>query len=136
MELQCAVQNYHWGKKGMSSVVARLLKATNKAVIIEDNKPYAELWMGTHPSGPSCIKETGKKLDEFINDNKQVLGDKVRETFGDTLPFLFKILSIETALSIQAHPDKVILINKIIKINNYRHLYLFFYFNYRNELKY
>eukprot|EP00951_Prasinocladus_malaysianus_P004978 scaffold35369_cov15-Prasinocladus_malaysianus.AAC.1 len=28
--------------------------------------------------------------------------------FGDDLPYLFKVLSVETALSIQAHPDKTL----------------------------
>ncbi|GAA5849993.1 hypothetical protein JCM9279_004874 [Rhodotorula babjevae] len=35
-----------------------------------------------------------------------LLGDKVVSKFGDDLPFLFKVLAIRTALSIQAHPDK------------------------------
>ncbi|KAF7996543.1 hypothetical protein HCN44_005667 [Aphidius gifuensis] len=106
MELQCAIQNYHWGKKGLLSSVARLIKASNPNIAIDDNKPYAELWMGTHPSGPSSIRKTNESLVEFINNNNDVLGDEVKKTFGDSLPFLFKILSIATSLSIQAHPDK------------------------------
>eukprot|EP00192_Tetraselmis_astigmatica_P010955 CAMPEP_0117690242 /NCGR_PEP_ID=MMETSP0804-20121206/25014_1 /TAXON_ID=1074897 /ORGANISM="Tetraselmis astigmatica, Strain CCMP880" /LENGTH=364 /DNA_ID=CAMNT_0005503259 /DNA_START=237 /DNA_END=1331 /DNA_ORIENTATION=+ len=31
---------------------------------------------------------------------------QVLERFGDDLPYLFKVLSVDTALSIQAHPDK------------------------------
>ena len=34
-----------------------------------------------------------------------LLGRKVFDHFGD-LPFLFKVLSVRTALSIQAHPTK------------------------------
>jgi mannose-6-phosphate isomerase len=34
------------------------------------------------------------------------LGNRTLQTFGPTLPFLFKVLSVEKALSIQAHPSK------------------------------
>ncbi|CAB4273579.1 unnamed protein product [Prunus armeniaca] len=35
-----------------------------------------------------------------------VLGEKVVQKWGSDLPFLFKVLSVAKALSIQAHPDK------------------------------
>ena len=35
-----------------------------------------------------------------------MLGQDSRQKFGDNLPFLFKVLSVNKALSIQAHPDK------------------------------
>ena len=31
---------------------------------------------------------------------------QVLQRFGNDLPYLFKVLSVDTALSIQAHPDK------------------------------
>uniref|UniRef100_A0A671PSP3 Mannose-6-phosphate isomerase n=1 Tax=Sinocyclocheilus anshuiensis TaxID=1608454 RepID=A0A671PSP3_9TELE len=34
------------------------------------------------------------------------LGSKVKDTFHGQLPFLFKVLSVNTALSIQAHPNR------------------------------
>lgn len=54
MELICKAQNYAWGVRGLQSSVAQLLKSSN--VEIDENLPYAELWMGTHPSGPSVLK--------------------------------------------------------------------------------
>ena len=56
MELECAAQNYAWGKIGSDSVVARLVQASMPDFVLDENKPYAELWMGTHPNGPSNIK--------------------------------------------------------------------------------
>ncbi|XP_011304120.1 mannose-6-phosphate isomerase [Fopius arisanus] len=106
MELKYTTQNYDWGMKGMTSCVARLLKGSSPDAEVEDEKTYSELWMGTHQNGPSFIKETGKSLREFVAENKEVLGEAVRKSFGDDLPFLFKVLSVRKALSLQAHPDK------------------------------
>jgi len=64
--------------------------------------------MGTHPSGPSTLAEgpfSGEQLLAFIRDHPEVLG-KASASFGVDLPFLFKVLSVRTALSIQSHPDK------------------------------
>lgn len=108
MELNCAVQKYAWGKVGVESKVATLCQNANDDFKIDSNAPYAELWMGTHPNAPSMLKCNGTALSTLIADNPSVLGDKSIEKFGKTLPFLFKILSIEKALSIQAHPAKVI----------------------------
>jgi mannose-6-phosphate isomerase len=90
--LQCSVQNYAWGKLGSNSSVAQLeAKASKKP--IDETKPFAELWMGTHPNGPSRI---------LNSPNKELLRDY---NGGKDLPWLLKILSVGTALSIQAHPD-------------------------------
>lgn len=87
---------------------------------VKNGVPYAELWwvfmpwipsriaimlkfmcrMGTHPSGPSVVKEQGVTLKEAIEKSPEVLG-----AVSD-VPFLFKVLSVRTALSIQSHPDK------------------------------
>ncbi|XP_047097688.1 mannose-6-phosphate isomerase [Schistocerca piceifrons] len=106
MELKCAYQQYDWGKFGLNSKVASLLKCAEPELIIDENRPYAELWMGTHPNGPSIVKSTGEKLLDWIEGNSQALGRKVVSSFGIQLPFLFKVLSINKALSIQAHPTK------------------------------
>lgn len=86
--LDCKAQNYAWGKSGTESVVAQLLQGN-----VDPKLPYAELWMGTHPNGPSTA----------------VLADGSRQTLeehiGHPLEYLFKVLSVNTALSIQAHPD-------------------------------
>ncbi|XP_015597331.1 mannose-6-phosphate isomerase [Cephus cinctus] len=106
MELKCMVQSYDWGKHGIDSTVATLTKSANTDFILDETKPYAELWMGTHPNGPSYLKKENKSLDSYIKENKEVLGVAVEEKFGIQLPFLFKILSVNKALSIQAHPNK------------------------------
>ena len=85
VRLDCVVQHYAWGSDA-TGLVARLTNHTTT------DKPCAELWMGTHPSGPSTIHSTKQTLSEYLG--------------GRQLPFLFKVLSVKTALSIQAHPDK------------------------------
>ena len=61
---------------------------------MDADKPYAELWMGTHPSAPSSVLLPSSSSPLLLSDY-----------ISSTLPYLFKILSIGTALSIQAHPD-------------------------------
>lgn len=90
------------GRQG--SEVARLAAAGGSEV--EAGAPYAELWMGTHPSGPSQVRASGEPLREHVRRRPAALGARVVERFGEDLPFLFKVLSVRTALSIQAHPDK------------------------------
>ena len=66
--------------------------------------------MGTHPSGPSRVctgSGTEVSLEDWIRQNPDGLGKQVREYFKGALPFLFKVLSVNTALSVQAHPNKV-----------------------------
>lgn len=68
-----------------------------------------QFWMGTHPNGPSTVLGKGKEilLSEWIESNNDVLGEAVKEAFDSKLPFLLKVLSVNKALSIQAHPNKV-----------------------------
>ncbi|XP_014359243.2 mannose-6-phosphate isomerase [Papilio machaon] len=106
MELQCKVQNYDWGKLGHESKVAKLLSSGDTNTQIDSSKPYAELWMGTHPNGPSLIIERNILLSEYIKDNVDAIGPLVQKRFGVSVPFLLKVLSIKKALSIQAHPNK------------------------------
>ena len=93
--LNAFVQNYHWGD---TSFIATLQgrQATEK--------PEAELWIGTHQKSPSMILGTPNTLAETINsDPEQTLGVHVHQTFGE-LPYLLKILAINTPLSLQVHP--------------------------------
>jgi len=83
-------QDYAWGIRGMDSRVARYALESKVLEEVDPDTPYAELWIGTHPKGPSKVK-TGELLQDVI---------------GEELPFLFKVLSAGKALSIQAHPDK------------------------------
>jgi len=96
------VQQYAWGKPADTSLVARLSDATGP-------EPYAELWFGAHPSAPSLTStlSSGSDLLQLIeSDSQAILGSRVDSAFSGRLPFLFKILSIGSALSIQAHPTK------------------------------
>ncbi|CAZ81723.1 unnamed protein product [Tuber melanosporum] len=107
IQLQCGANSYDWGKIGNDSAAARFAAATTQSGFkIEESKPYAELWMGTHPSNPSKDVDTGRTLLELVNSNTALLSHDIAEKYGGKLPFLFKILSIQKALSIQAHPDK------------------------------
>ncbi|XP_013193955.1 mannose-6-phosphate isomerase [Amyelois transitella] len=106
MELQCKVQTYDWGKVGSESTVAKLVASGDQNFVVESSTPYAELWMGTHPNGPSLIIERGILLSEYLKDNHDAIGPVVKNKFGITVPFLLKVLSIRKALSIQAHPNK------------------------------
>jgi mannose-6-phosphate isomerase len=62
--------------------------------------------MGTHPSNPSKDVLTKRTLLDLVQDNQALLSHDVSARFGNKLPFLFKVLSIGKALSIQAHPNK------------------------------
>lgn len=122
-ELECAAQQYAWGRIGSDSLVARLKDAQSKDFSIDENSPYAELWVGTHPNGMSTVvlppaedhimgesdEPRRVPLVEYVQTNPCMhLGvqgeDEPSEEFD--LTFLFKVLSIEKVLSIQAHPDK------------------------------
>ncbi|KYN01077.1 Mannose-6-phosphate isomerase [Cyphomyrmex costatus] len=109
MELKCTVQTYAWGKLGMNSIVASLIKSANADFVVDEQKTYAELWMGTHENGPSYLKDTDIPLHKYIQENTEALGNNVAQTFCSNLPFLFKVLSINKALSIQVHPNKLVL---------------------------
>lgn len=92
VRLRCSVQNYDWGRLGSESTVARLF-SFNSGAEIQLDKPYAELWMGTHDSGPSFLVGEGESrtLKSWILENPNVLGDKVAQKWGSDLPFLFKV---------------------------------------------
>ncbi|KAL8677828.1 MAG: hypothetical protein Q9186_005773 [Xanthomendoza sp. 1 TL-2023] len=107
IQLECGVNSYEWGKVGKDSAAAKYAAATESSKFsIENEKPYAELWMGTHPSLPSKDVETQRSLLELVQDNKALMSSEISQKYGDKLPFLFKVLSIRKALSIQAHPNK------------------------------
>jgi mannose-6-phosphate isomerase len=111
MLLRCNVKPYEWGKRGNDSLVAQLLDPEDPTLIVKEDEPYAELWMGVHPAGGSIIKsasadkESPLWLKDYLDENPSALGSAVLNKFGPTLPFLFKVLSVNKALSIQAHPD-------------------------------
>lgn len=112
--LSAVPQHYAWGRNATESEVARLLEASGET--IDKSLPYAELWMGTHPSGPSVVLEdfgTGQCAGLPLKDaialrSSDVMGSIMADNISKAcdLPFLLKVLSVKTALSIQSHPDK------------------------------
>jgi len=86
---------YAWGKVGSSSSVATLKQKQNQQLgipfLLDEAKPYAELWIGTHPSAPS--KVDGKLLSDVISQNpSKLIGEKTVQVFGgSSLPFLLKV---------------------------------------------
>jgi mannose-6-phosphate isomerase len=96
LRLENTVQRYAWGSR---EAIPDLLGAPR------DGEPWAELWLGAHPSAPSRAAG-GMPLDQLIASQPgELLGARVTDAFGARLPFLFKILAAARPLSIQCHPD-------------------------------
>lgn len=74
-----AVQHYAWGD---TEFIPSLLGVSGRG------KPWAELWLGTHPNGPSTFDD-GTPLTDLTGD----------------LGYLLKVLSAARPLSMQCHPD-------------------------------
>ncbi|KPA13101.1 Mannose-6-phosphate isomerase [Candidatus Magnetomorum sp. HK-1] len=103
-EMKNTIKNYAWGSK---SFLPKLMGIT-----VPDNKPQAELWMGTHKQGISQVKRVDKNHSEWeslanliMKQTEKMLGPYVADCFKGQLPFLFKILAIDHPLSIQVHPN-------------------------------
>lgn len=80
--------------------------AQDPSFVVDESKPYAELWLGTHPNGMSTVTTSDdqqQSLVEFVASDPNLHCGSSAST---DLSFLFKVLSIEKVLSIQAHPDK------------------------------
>lgn len=73
------VQHYDWGD---TEYIPRLLHRQ------PDGRPWAELWLGTHDSGPSRLAD-GRPLGEVTGP----------------LPYLLKVLAAARPLSLQTHPS-------------------------------
>jgi mannose-6-phosphate isomerase len=74
---------------------------------VPSDGPEAELWLGAHPGDPSTVElPTGpERLDTLLVEHpKQLLGERVADTYGDRLPYLLKVLAADAPLSLQAHP--------------------------------
>lgn len=108
--LEGFTQHYEWGKPRGSSAVAALAGQDQRLSPGKKGKPFAELWMGDHPSGPSNVRTpegtSSGCLISTLQRSPAVLGEVIAKE--GSLPFLMKVLSIEKALSIQAHPDRVL----------------------------
>ncbi|SJL83412.1 mannose-6-phosphate isomerase, class I [Vibrio palustris] len=98
--MQNVIKNYSWGSK---TSIYELFGIPNS-----ENKPQAEIWMGTHPNGCSTVECQATKLklsDLIAKDKTSFLSAKTVEEFGE-LPYLFKVLAANQALSVQVHPSK------------------------------
>jgi mannose-6-phosphate isomerase len=99
--LENVVQPYAWGSTTAISGLLGLPGPTEA--------PQAELWMGTHPKGPSTVVADEGRMPLHVLIERQpadILGPDVARRFGNALPCLFKVLAAARPLSIQAHPGK------------------------------
>ena len=99
-KLQGKHRHYDWGG---TSFIPNMMGIENV-----NHLPYAEYWMGAHPSAASMIEtEQGViSLATLVNENPEKwLGVKTFKSFG-VLPYLFKVLDVANMLSIQVHPSK------------------------------
>jgi mannose-6-phosphate isomerase len=99
-KLKGKIQHYVWGG---TTFIPQWLGMSNP-----ENKPFAEYWMGAHPSAASTITINGeeKSLYDLIKDEPaSFIGEATNKAFGE-LPYLFKILDVKDMLSIQVHPSK------------------------------
>jgi mannose-6-phosphate isomerase len=90
------IQNYAWGSR---TSLAQLLGRPPAA------QPEAELWIGAHPKAPSRLSDGRSLLDAIRADPAGMLGEAVEARFGARLPFLLKVLAVDSPLSLQAHPN-------------------------------
>jgi mannose-6-phosphate isomerase len=74
------VQHYEWGDRDF---IPKLLGVAGKGL------PWAELWLGTHPNGPTLLDD-GTPLSDLTG----------------TLPYLLKVLAAAEPLSLQVHPTQ------------------------------
>lgn len=100
LKLNNPIKNYAWG---CADLLPDLFDVENK-----DAQPLAEVWMGAHPGGSSTLTfdENELTLADFIALDKPALLSSMTDKHFGELPYLFKILTAQKALSIQVHPDK------------------------------
>jgi mannose-6-phosphate isomerase len=98
--LRGALRTYAWGSRtAIADFTGRPTPAPH---------PEAELWFGAHPGDPAWLETPdGERslLTAVTDDPEGQLGAAVRKRFGDTLPFLMKVLAADEPLSLQAHPN-------------------------------
>ncbi|GHV78855.1 mannose-6-phosphate isomerase, class I [Spirochaetia bacterium] len=95
-KLKNPVKHYDWGSPEW---IPQLLGCPN-----EGGEPWAELWMGVHPEGPSELAQGGLLPELIRQDPVRYLGEAAAREYGG-LPFLYKLLAAARPLSIQAHPN-------------------------------
>lgn len=94
--LDGVIRHYAWGSV---TAIPQLLG------VEPDGRPAAELWFGAHPDDPSPVPAHDTTLNAVIAaEPEQLLGAETVARFGPRLPFLLKVLAIDTGLSLQVHP--------------------------------
>lgn len=91
-------RSYPWGS---TTAMAEFLGTDS------DGAPFAELWLGAHPTGPATALRDGTEvpLDALIAEDPEAhLGSRAAATFDSRLPYLLKFLAPGRPLSIQVHP--------------------------------
>ncbi|MEO7588463.1 MAG: mannose-6-phosphate isomerase, class I [Arachnia sp.] len=91
-----ARQSYAWGT---TDAIPAILHQS------PDDLPFAEYWLGTHPLGDARVEGEGS-LSTTLTAQPELLGEATVEAFGGKLPFLMKLLSAGSPLSLQAHPSR------------------------------
>ena len=104
--LSGGVRHYAWGETASSGAVPYIAKLLG---VDPGSEPWAELWLGAHPSLPSEVLVDGVRqpLGEAISLNPvEWLGMAAAAALTPPqLSFLFKVLACNHPLSIQSHPD-------------------------------
>lgn len=95
------VRSHSWGSRaGLAGVQRRPA----------GRRPEAELWVGAHPiASSSLVDSEGREvllLEAVECDPEGLLGRLHRNRFGARLPFLLKVVAVERALAVQAHPAR------------------------------
>jgi mannose-6-phosphate isomerase len=85
-KLQNQLKHYEWGSVDL---LPQFLGFENKS-----GRPHAEMWMGTHSGAPSKVYLSSGEDTAYLSE------------ISGNLPFLFKLLAVESPLSIQVHPNK------------------------------
>lgn len=95
-KLTGAIQPYPWGS---TTAIPDLLGTE------PTGQPQAELWLGTHPQGPSRIDD--QDLGDYLAAAPaERIGAASVSRFGPRLPYLMKVLAAARPLSLQAHPSR------------------------------
>ena len=67
-QLICPVRHYAWGERATDKRTPLIPSLLNSDA---GDLPWAELWIGAHPSGSAVIKSTGEPLAKLIQENPQ-----------------------------------------------------------------
>jgi mannose-6-phosphate isomerase len=102
--LTCGVARNDWGDPGTGGRPPLIAELRHEAA---DGRPYAELWVGAHPTLPAVVEDWPGRpsLAALLRAQAGPFLGATGSGVG-CLPFLLKVLSCVQPLSIQAHPDR------------------------------